>query len=1252
MKIIRKGLVWFIGFTLLLTTMFPSLSVAAAGPIRIACVGASDVSGIGNGSFPETLQTMLGSGYVVRNYGVGSTTMTKRGSPSYWNTQQFIDSSNWQPDIVIIMLGSNDAKPANWVYKDDYAADYKAMIDHYRGLSSHPTVYMNTLLTCYDVNPNPGSGEITEQIVTGQVVPIIKQVAFEKGCLLNDVNAATKNMPQNFPDLVHPNPAGIQVVAQTTYNGLVLATSDAFSQIEAESSPYKLGMSDEACSDIGGGQNVAYIENGDSAVYYRRDFGNGATGFSARVASASAGGNIEIHLDSVDGPLIGTCPVTNTGGWQSWVTNTVDITGVSGIHDVYLKFTGDTGYLFNLNWFRFTPGYVTPPPVSEPDPEPVALDRTGWTATASNNSGAAGYALDGNVNTRWDTTALQTYGQWYTLDMKEDRTFNSIVMDTTGSAGDYPRGYEVYVSNDGTGFGTPVASGNGYDAVTVVSFPVQTARYIKVVQTGTSGGYWSIHEFYVYGPGSSTPDPDPDPAPLDRTGWTASASNNGVAAAYALDGNADTRWDTTAVQTNGQWYTIDMKSDKTFDTIVLDTTGSPDDYPRGYQVFVSADGTNFGSAIAAGAGTGAVTAITFSPRTARYIRIVQTGSTPSFYWSIHELNIYNSGGGTTPPPAPLSQHTVAIRAAATGKYLTTTDNVSIPAVLSKDTSWGDWEKFIQEDWGNGQITFRAISTWKYLTVNTEPGTILPNSATIGTASRFSTEDRGNGKYAIRAAVNNRYLSNGAGNQLRANAVSVGANEEFYLVNLDPIPSETSYVGVTMGFTGQTLNGASPTYSGNTTYNMPLYNATSDNTKFWDNIVEEIASSGVDFVAPTIRGYLDSVPDYNNAGDPRKLADMIAAMNRRGLTDKFKFSCLDDNPASMTDHKNRDNGGGGYNPKFDVGDPDNYKYIWEYNYKAFFNTVPDNMRFKIDGRPVIWEWVMGDYAFTNYGNGNSKALLMYIRQKCQEEFGFNPYIIVEGTWLNCDPAVDDPAVIDGVHSWFMVGPGYSTTNYNGRSYGALVPGFRVVNGGANMFLDSNHGQTLKDNLDRTVGSGSLVTLVEGFTDWEENCTLWRSTDTTYYDYPNQRINILRRYSSDPFPEDLKMEAEACDSFSDTTYGNAGNVYRSGNLDIQATTDTHSGWNVFNTAAGEWLQWQEVPLQGSTDLKVRVAAAAPGGQIRFVIDGVAGPAVSVPNTGGAQTWQTIDAGNFDLAQGSYHTVRLEVVSGNVGINYWTN
>ncbi len=139
----------------------------------------------------------------------------------------------------------------------------------------------------------------------------------------------------------------------------------AFIQNEAEDFDDQSGIETESCSE--GGQNIGYIENGDYVVYKNINFGSGAESFEARVASAASGGNIEIRLDSITGPLVGTCPVTGNGDWQTWVTAVCNVSGVSGVHDLYLKFTGDSGYLLNLNWWKFNAASSTPTPVKSID---------------------------------------------------------------------------------------------------------------------------------------------------------------------------------------------------------------------------------------------------------------------------------------------------------------------------------------------------------------------------------------------------------------------------------------------------------------------------------------------------------------------------------------------------------------------------------------------------------------------------------------------------------------------------------------------------------------------------------------------------------------------------------------------------------------------------------------------------------------------------------------------------------------------
>lgn len=127
---------------------------------------------------------------------------------------------------------------------------------------------------------------------------------------------------------------------------------------QAETICWSLGVRTQTCSE--GGLNVDSIHTGDFIKIKGVDFGiGGAKSFDARVASATSGGSIELHLDTITGPIVGTCAVAGTGGWQTWATKSCTVSGATGVHDLYLKFTGGSGLLFNFNWWKFTPSSIT-----------------------------------------------------------------------------------------------------------------------------------------------------------------------------------------------------------------------------------------------------------------------------------------------------------------------------------------------------------------------------------------------------------------------------------------------------------------------------------------------------------------------------------------------------------------------------------------------------------------------------------------------------------------------------------------------------------------------------------------------------------------------------------------------------------------------------------------------------------------------------------------------------------------------------
>ncbi len=121
------------------------------------------------------------------------------------------------------------------------------------------------------------------------------------------------------------------------------------------------------------------------------------------------------------------------------------------------------------------------------------LDRTGWTATASAYSNNAYLALDNDLGSRWATIGSQVPGQWFMVDLGKVQTFDIVELLLGTSTNDEPAGYEIYVSSDGVNWGNPVLSGT--DKTEQYYVGTQNARYVKVVQTGSKGNYWSIHEF-------------------------------------------------------------------------------------------------------------------------------------------------------------------------------------------------------------------------------------------------------------------------------------------------------------------------------------------------------------------------------------------------------------------------------------------------------------------------------------------------------------------------------------------------------------------------------------------------------------------------------------------------------------------------------------------------------------------------------------------------------------------------------------
>ena len=122
-------------------------------------------------------------------------------------------------------------------------------------------------------------------------------------------------------------------------------------RIEAEAFTNQFGVQTETTSDVGGGLNVGYIQNGDFVEYQINVPTAGLYQVQFRVASNTAGGTINILAA---GKNVGAVTVANTGGWQAWTSVSKAIQLTAGPQVLRLNFAGSGNYLFNLNWMNFS----------------------------------------------------------------------------------------------------------------------------------------------------------------------------------------------------------------------------------------------------------------------------------------------------------------------------------------------------------------------------------------------------------------------------------------------------------------------------------------------------------------------------------------------------------------------------------------------------------------------------------------------------------------------------------------------------------------------------------------------------------------------------------------------------------------------------------------------------------------------------------------------------------------------------------
>lgn len=214
----------------------------ASKRIRIACLGNSITQGVrllhpGFESYPAQLQRLLGYEYDVLNFGVSGRTLMQTLAASYRATSVYRNALNSNPDIVTIKLGTNDSRlPYRTMVADSFVTQYKTLIHAFRQLPSHPRIILLLPLASYLTDTT----RQTDAAIIRQILPRIRQVAYDEKLELIDLHAITMQQDSLFPDQLHPTAAGATLIANRLYEALTTKTENGFDLFPSIKEPITL----------------------------------------------------------------------------------------------------------------------------------------------------------------------------------------------------------------------------------------------------------------------------------------------------------------------------------------------------------------------------------------------------------------------------------------------------------------------------------------------------------------------------------------------------------------------------------------------------------------------------------------------------------------------------------------------------------------------------------------------------------------------------------------------------------------------------------------------------------------------------------------------------------------------------------------------------------------------------------------------------------------------------------------------------
>ena len=224
-----------LAFSFVILTVAVAMLQAKGGPdtiLRVACVGDSITQGSG---YPKRLAEMLnlplkfdgpenqrpagGMLYKVENFGVGGSTMMMKSDRPYAKEKAYRSALDFKPDIVILMLGTNDTRKANpntYEHIADFVADGTKIVESFQALSSKPKIFLCLPVPIYGV----GNYGLTNENLIAGVLPGVRKIADATKVTLLDMNTPLSGHAEWFGDRIHPNGEGAKMIAATAFRAI------------------------------------------------------------------------------------------------------------------------------------------------------------------------------------------------------------------------------------------------------------------------------------------------------------------------------------------------------------------------------------------------------------------------------------------------------------------------------------------------------------------------------------------------------------------------------------------------------------------------------------------------------------------------------------------------------------------------------------------------------------------------------------------------------------------------------------------------------------------------------------------------------------------------------------------------------------------------------------------------------------------------------------------------------------------------